>query len=183
MTQALMTTEEYYARPDGDCIEELLEGELLMSPCASSRHRAIIERLVDALRALGRQYVAVSEGGVYLAKTPNPMDGRPSEVVPDVMVLRRADWEAATRRGTKQRLPYRPLLAIEVLSPGNTEAEIMRKAHSYLREGAYECWIVDDDQQSVRVIYSNRTAEEVQDEIATPHPLPHIDISLTEIFQ
>jgi Uma2 family endonuclease len=179
----LLTTEEYYARPELECgFEELLAGELLVSPCASSRHREIIERLVDALRALGRQYVVRAEVGVYLTKTPNPLDGRPSEIVPDVMVVRRVDWEAATKRGAKQRLAYRPLLAIEVLSPGNTEAEIMRKAHSYLREGCYECWIVDDDQQSVRLIYPDRAAEEVQDDIATPHPLPEVRIPLAEIF-
>ena len=61
---------------------------------------------------------------------------------------------------SQDRLPGRPLppildlsadLAVEVLSPSNTKAEIARKLHEYFEGGTRLAWIVDHRAGTVRV--------------------------------
>ena len=70
--------------------------------------------------------------------------------IPDVAF---ASWSRfPDRKRPKARIPHlAPDLAVEVLSKGNTKAEIARKLNEYFEAGVQIVWLVDIRKQSVRV--------------------------------
>ncbi len=77
-----------------------------------------------------------------------------------------------------------PDLAIEVLSEGNTYAEMARKRREYFHAGVRQVWMVDIDERTVAV-YSDITKYELFDEtqsLSGGDILPGLEISLTALF-
>ena len=73
--------------------------------------------------------------------------------IPDVSFIR---WDSVAdtdeiERPAKFYLDHAPDLAVEVLSPGNTTAEITRKLADYAAAGVKIVWIVNPDAQTVDV--------------------------------
>ena len=100
-------------------------GEWILSPRATNDHQRIALAVVRALEvALGPE--AGMEVAVYTDRGIR---------VPDAV------WMPATRwlevKGVTP-FPFVPDVCVEVLSPGNTRAEIMMKVNAYLRGGARE---------------------------------------------
>jgi len=77
-----------------------------------------------------------------------------------------------------------PDLAIEVLSAGNTYAEMSRKRREYFHAGVRQVWMVDLSERTVAV-YTDITKYDMFDEHATLSGgdiLPGLQISLSEVF-
>ncbi len=77
-----------------------------------------------------------------------------------------------------------PDLAIEVLSPGNTYAEMARKRREYFHAGVRQVWMVDLNERSVAV-YHDITRYELFDEQQTlggSDILPGLEVSLSQVF-
>ena len=103
--------------------------------------------------------------------------------IPDVAF---ASWQ----RFEGGELPKRPVpalvpdLAVEVLSEGNTAAEMERKLNDYFSAGVSLVWIVDCDQRSVAV-YTSPTDPQVLDASATltgGDVLPGFELPRVELF-
>jgi len=78
-----------------------------------------------------------------------------------------------------------PDLAVEVLSPGNTKAEMMRKRIEYFHSGVRLVWIVDCRSRSVAV-YTSPVDVTVLDEEATitgGDVLPEFACAVADFFQ
>ncbi len=69
--------------------------------------------------------------------------------VPDVSFIR---WERLAGRQVprEQVFPIAPDLAIEILSPGNTEGEMSRKLHDYFTAGVRLVWYIDPASRTAR---------------------------------
>jgi|JI6StandDraft_1071083.scaffolds.fasta_scaffold37605_4 Uma2 family endonuclease len=77
-----------------------------------------------------------------------------------------------------------PDLAVEVLSDGNTYAEMARKRREYFHAGVRQVWMVDINQRTVAV-YHDITKYEVLNEtrsLVGGDVLPGFEISLAELF-
>ena len=77
-----------------------------------------------------------------------------------------------------------PDLAIEVLSAGNTYAEMSRKRREYFHAGVRQVWMADVSERTVAV-YSDIMYYEMFDEHATLSGgdiLPGLQISLSQVF-
>jgi Uma2 family endonuclease len=77
-----------------------------------------------------------------------------------------------------------PDLAVEVLSDGNTYAEMARKRREYFHAGVRQVWMVDINQRTVAV-YHDITKYEVLNEtqsLVGGDVLPGFEVSLTELF-
>ena len=76
--------------------------------------------------------------------------------IPDVVVVRdqRLDAEARIFQGS-------PELAIEVVSPTDTEVHLRRKINAYLRAGSTAVWAVYPQSKSV-MVYSGDTSHELK---------------------
>lgn len=134
---------------------ELVDGELLVTPSPSFSHQAVVTQLIIEL---GTYLEQQKVGNVYAS--PSDVELEPEFVSqPDVFVVSRAE----NRRLWKDALPVRELLlAIEVLSPGSSRHDRVRKRPMYQRHVPLY-WIVDFETRSVDV-WRPRT---VQPEIST----------------
>ena len=107
-------------------------GKIIMSP-ASNRHG----RLQVKLSLLLAKYA--SDGELYLECS---IDTRKGVKVADVA------WsspEFFAEYGEITPLPVAPEICIEIVSPSNSQREMMEKIDLYLAKGAREVWLCDDD--------------------------------------
>jgi Uma2 family endonuclease len=116
--------------PDSPDRYELTEfGELVLSPKPTNDHQRVALAVVRALESqLGPE--AGMEISVYTDRGIR---------VPDVVWMPAARWREV--KG-KSPFPFVPDVCVEVLSPGNSRAEIMMKVGAYLRGGAREAIVV-----------------------------------------
>ncbi len=137
-----LTFEEFERLPDPpDGRYELLRGELVLVPPPKKLHKLIqmtVERWL--LQRLPREWECVSEFAVRLEDD--------SCLIADVAVVQRTRWESTRKDSYFEGAPE---LAVELISPGNTAAEIDEKISLYLENGALECWIVNPVRKSVTV--------------------------------
>jgi len=109
-------------------------GQLVLSP--HKPHHSFLQSKI--LRLLDRHAPSSGESVVeFSVETPKGMK------VPDVV------WISAARRqqipDAAEASPVMPELCIEVLSEGNTDAEMSEKRRLYFAEGADEVWTCDPD--------------------------------------
>jgi Uma2 family endonuclease len=55
---------------------------------------------------------------------------------------------------TKVFFPGAPDLAIEILSPGNSRAEMEKKLSDYFSSGAEQAWLVDPENEEMEIWHS-----------------------------
>jgi Uma2 family endonuclease len=151
-TQAieLLTLEEFLARPDrdDDQREELIEGELIVSPGATAPHAKIVRLFRRHLAALEEQgYVLVNDSSCVLPPRSMP--------VPDLAAVRLERWRHAVK--TEDWLTGFPELVIEVSSPSNRR--LQRKADVYFDHGAEQVWIVYRKTRTVTVVTTEGSKE------------------------
>ena len=125
--EPLNPTDKYY----------LIDGELLIKMAPTELHGDVAIRLSAYLfmfvdeRDLGR---VTSEVGYH------PPGDRLTALLPDIAFTRKARTAQPAR---SSYVPYMPDLAVEIISPSQTLAQVRRKAKVYLRHGAALVWLVD----------------------------------------
>jgi Uma2 family endonuclease len=136
-----LTAEEFLNLPDAPGKQELLDGELISLPPAMYEHAEIgraFQKLLET--ALDESRVRFFEG-YQLTR---------GWLIPDVS----ATWPDQPVSGWLQGAP---MIAIEIVSRGNTAAEIDRKVNAYLQEGAAEVWVVYPATRSMIVFRKDAT--------------------------
>jgi Uma2 family endonuclease len=116
--------------PDSPDRYELTEfGELVLSPKPTNDHQRVASAVARSLESqLGLE--AATEISVYTDRGIR---------VPDVVWMPAPRWREV--KG-KSPFPFVPDVCVEVLSPGNSRAEIVMKVGGYLRGGAREVIVV-----------------------------------------
>ena len=136
-----LTAEEFLNLPDTPGKQELLDGELISLPPAMYEHAETGRALQKLLEtALDESRVRFFEG----------YQVRRGWLIPDVS----ATWPDQPVSGWLQGAP---MIAIEIVSRGNTAAEIDRKVSAYLQEGAAEVWVVYPATRSMTVFRKDAT--------------------------
>lgn len=125
--------DELLADPEVAKIEGRIEtdrfGHVIMSPPPAPKHGFYQSEIAFLLRKLTRQGRVLTECPISTA------DG-----------VRAADvaWASPKRikeLGNRQCFPHAPEICVEVLSPGNSNAEIEEKIALYFEAGAGEVWV------------------------------------------
>lgn len=82
-------------------------------------------------------------------------------------------------------LPIAPDLAVEVLSEGNTTAEMEVKLQEYFAVGVRLVWYIEPDLQSVRVFTAADSCEEIRADgtLRGGDVLPGFELPLTRLFE
>lgn len=166
----LMSLEEFLARPDREDgqWEELIEGELIVSPNVKATHSEIVRRLSRRLAALEEQgFVVLTDFACIL-----PQHSMPN---PDLGVVRRERWDAALTKETYLQGP--PDLVIEVASPGNRKLE--RKAVLYQEHCAEQSWTVYPKTRTVTILTAEGSREARVGETLEFHG---VTVPVAEIF-
>jgi Uma2 family endonuclease len=140
-TTIRFTADHYRALPPNAPRMELLDGEYAMTPAPSPKHQAIVGNIFYQLtqyflrQANGRAFVSPID--VYLGEADVPQ--------PDVIALLKAHFDRISEDG----IDGAPDLAVEVLSPSTSVADLTLKREIYRRGGIPEYWIVDPKAESL----------------------------------
>jgi Uma2 family endonuclease len=165
-----MTVEEFLERPerwDGNH-EELIEGEIFISPDNKPRHNVVIDRIQERLQPLKKQGFVVF-GEVACRVTDSSLPNT------DVAVIRQDRWEAT---GLDNFLRESPALVVEVASPNQTR-KLLKKAGLYLESGAEQVWVADPGKKVIQVLTDGGVREARECETVEFHG---IIIQVSEIF-
>lgn len=175
-----VTSEELLNMPDDESRHELVRGELRKMPPAGSEHGYIalriasrLERYVDA-NGLGRVYTA--ETGFKLASNPDTVRA------PDAAFVSRERVESVGR--VPGFWPGPPDLAVEVVSPGDTHAQVVEKALAWLEAGCRMVLVADQER---RTVTSYRSLDDIHiltegNVIDGADVVPGWELAITEIF-
>ncbi len=128
MPATMMSFAEFELLPDVPGKQELLQGELIALPPAKLPHIRVGEALFKRLLSVLDHLRVHHEAGYQLSCD--------TWLQPDVSVQWPGQEEA------NEYFQGSPMIAIEVVSPGNTAEEIDRKTKAYLKHGAEEVWVV-----------------------------------------
>ena len=145
-----ITAEELLGMPDDGFRYELVRGELRKVPPAGSEHGAVamnIGRLLSGYveaNGLGRAYAA--ETGFKLVSDPDTVRA------PDAAFVSRERVEEAGR--VAGFWPGAPDLAVEVVSPDDTHAQVVEKALAWLEAGCRMVLVADPERRTVTVYRS-----------------------------
>ena len=158
--QPLNPTDKYY----------LIDGELMIKMAPSQMHGDVATRLSAYL------FLFVDEhnlGRVTGEVGYHPPGERRTLLLPDVA------FEAMPRAAQPPLttyVPYMPDLAVEVISPSQTLAQVRRKAEVYLRHGAVLVWLVDPSEKTAEVWRRGDDGAPVSESIAGDGELSGGDI-------
>lgn len=157
----------------------LIDGELCIKMAPSELHGEVASFISYYLlsyvspRGLGRVGVEV---GFY------PAGDRRTALLPDVSFISKARM---SRRARDSYVPHMPDLAVEIISPSQSLAQVRRKAQTYLRHGTALVWLVDPAAKSAEVWQRGTEQHEVIDldgELSGGDILPGFSLPLKRLF-
>lgn len=157
---------------------ELVDGTLVEKPMG---YRESI--IAVALASLLRAFVVPRNLGIVTGESGMMRLFAGLVRIPDVAF---ASWNRlANKRVPEEPVPALvPDLAIEIISQGNTPAEMKRKREEYFQAGVSEVWMVDIVERTVTIFTAvDRFTMHSQDQnVAGSGPLAGLTISLPELF-
>ena len=185
---SLMTLEEFLALPDDGIKRDLINGVLREYPektvTRRNRRHSRVECSIGHLlkswllrQPTPRGEVHSGEVGCILRRDPETTVGI------DVAYFSTEVIAGSSDRTTMIEGP--PVLAVEILSPSDTQEDVDEKIDEYLANGTELVWIVDPHFQTVRV---HRLGEQpilfnFQQELAGDPQLPGFRTPVTAIFE
>ncbi len=136
------TYEDLLYTPDDGKRYEVLEGDLLVSPAPKVKHQRIVKRLQGLL-------VRAEDAG-HGEGFSAPLDvvlSMHDVVEPDLLFI------TTDRLGilTAENVQGAPDLVVEVISDGSRHRDVITKRHTYERYGVRFYWLVDPEEETVRV--------------------------------
>jgi Uma2 family endonuclease len=161
-----------------DFIEEVVDGEIRISPPAKWEHALIVTNVRYVLSAqLARRECHVMDSSFGLVIRKAPLTSR----VPDLAVFRKG-----TIVEQDGYIHSAPQLVVEVLSPGNTRRERERKLADYASLGVPEMWVVSPEARTIEVLYLEsgflRSAQALTQGVLEPKHFPGVQIQIAEIW-
>ncbi|MBV9404157.1 MAG: Uma2 family endonuclease [Acidobacteriaceae bacterium] len=158
-TKTVLTLEQFCALPergpDGSSYE-LSEGELVTLPPPGYKHGRVIAKITALLMSSVSEKFDVVAGDTGFLLNANP----------EAATVRGADVAVTLRSSLGGEIPEGwfpggPLLAVEVVSPGNRAADMQLKVRQYLEAGGREVWLVYPATRTVYVYSAGRRDPQV----------------------
>jgi len=178
----LWTEAELQALPDDGYNYEVVNGELVMSPKNNFQHENLCGRLFLELANFNRQHRLGVVLGSNLGCWMNNRNCR----APDISFIPKARLQTlGFRPSTRKFLPGAPDLAVEVVSPSNTRAEIDERLKDFFASGAQIAWVVHPDEEFVEICHSptDRKMLGVGAELEGEDLLPGFRYPIRDLFQ
>lgn len=153
MTQAIvpkkLTFEEYLLTPYDGRRTEFVDGEILELALPTGRHLDIISDLGDLLKTYLRTHIpdCLVRSGAEV-KIPQQNNSRN----PDLLICTKAQWQVIRNQTKAEFLGGNPpLIAVEVVSPGNPKKDTQELVIEYANAQILEYWIVNPIDELVKV--------------------------------
>ncbi len=143
--EKVYTEEDYYNLPE-DVRAELIDGRIYYQAAPSRQHQTILSELHIAIG----NYLKSKKGSCRVFPAPFAVKlfkDRKNIVEPDISVI--CDRDKLTDRGCTGA----PDWIIEIVSPGSSSHDYIRKLNLYADAGVREYWIVDPRTEKITVYY------------------------------
>jgi Uma2 family endonuclease len=176
-TKTLLSLEEFERLPGNGMRHELNTGELVEMPPPKSGHALTAMKIAEVLlRHISKDIGHVLVEAAYqLSETP------PTIRQPDVSFL-----SARRLKQTSEDKYFQgaPDLAIEVISPGNSAADLEEKIEQYLAAGGRAVWVVYPKLRRVHVHRADGTITALtgDQQLTAEDFLPSLSISVASLF-
>jgi Uma2 family endonuclease len=148
-TTNLLSWEAFEQLPDDGMHHEIIEGELITLPPSKSCHSEVAMRVLDFAIQQRIGWRAFAEAGYKLSDDP------PTWIQPDVSLIRKERVKATDPEGYF----FGALeLAIEVVSPSESAADVDRKVDLMLAHGSKAVWVAFPRTKKVQVYLADGTS-------------------------
>ena len=157
----------------------LIDGELCIKMAPSELHGEVASEIA---RHLGNYAIPRGLGRVGNEVGFHPPGDRGTALLPDVSFISKARM---TKRALSTYVPAMPDLAVEVISPSQSWAQVRRKAETCLRHGSQMVWLIDPQAQSAEIWRRGTERREVIEgdgELSGNDILPGFRLPLRKIF-
>ena len=147
----LLTADDLAKQPDDGTQYELVKGVLQKTPPAGFEHgicaAEIGSRLNVHVKTHKLGYVCGAETGFKITQNPDTVRAPDAAFVSQASIeqqgIVRGYWEGA------------PDLAVEVISPGDTYAEVAEKVEDWLTAGCKMVWVINPRRETIEVYRPN----------------------------
>jgi Uma2 family endonuclease len=185
----LMTAEDLLAMPDDGVERWLIRGQLREKSGGKSKtvrnrfHSRVLMRIGQILldwldrQPMPRGQIVGGEAGFRISKNPDSVFGVDVAYV-SASVLALVSEDTSLIDGV-------PILAVEILSPSDTHEEVHEKVADYLKAGVALVWIVDPDDQTVRIYRPDARPElfNADHELSGDPHLPGFRVPVRRLFE
>jgi len=143
-----LTIEEFYEFFGEDDDVELIDGVVIPRMAAQDPHEDVFRFLFIFLALYVEEHGLGMVRGSRTLVPITPYRGR----LPDILFVRKEHEDIVGQKG----LTGAPDLAIEIISPGDTEMDIIQLQADYEQIGTKEFWIIDQPRKQVRAFSLNK---------------------------
>ncbi|MDX1980550.1 MAG: Uma2 family endonuclease [Bryobacteraceae bacterium] len=177
--ETLVSLDDFLELPDAPGItRELLHGRLIEMPAPALLHAAIQAGIAWILRSITERsfshFIVATHSGFLLNDE--------SVQAPDVFLLdRERQRTMETYRGALRGAPD---LAVEIISPSESAADVDEKVELYLQAGARTVWLVWPNTQHVLIHHAGGEVRKaaIGGFLDAPEVLPGVRIPVDSIF-
>lgn len=142
--------EEYLKYDAGtDNKYELVNGELKLMPTASGLHALILHFL---FKILEQEIDKLKQEWKAMPGTVGVRTAKNKSRIPDLIILSENQCQDIREMSTAV-LESPPLLAVEIVSPGNADDDYRYKRSEYAVREIPEYWIIDSEAKKVSVLF------------------------------
>ncbi len=175
-TTNLLSWEAFEQLPDDGMHHEIIHGELITLPPPQFPHSKIAKRLYRALLVVEEAGI----GEVFLEAGYKLSDNPPTWIQPDLSFVR-----PGRTAGVTGYLTGAPDLAVEVVSPSDTPADLDRKVEALLAAGGMMVLVIFPDTRRVRVFRRDGTSFSLgaHDTLSAPDLLPGWEMPVAKLFE
>jgi Uma2 family endonuclease len=178
-SQAL-TDEQFMALPEDDNLYEYVNGELIVVANSGVEHGYLALTLGYFLTGFVRSHrlgVTCDSSTAFKMKTGNKRS-------PDLAFIAKERLQGL-KRLPKGFFEGAPDLAVEIISPNNTFAEIHNKLVEYFENGTRLVWVILPDEESVLVYHQPKPSKllQVEDSLDGEAVITGFQLPLIELFQ
>ncbi len=183
----LMTLQEAMARWEREGAFEVYDGEIKPLTPPVMIHQWVIRilfRLLDAHCAAHELGEVIQEITFVILEQSQWVKG---SRVPDISFISAARWVEYIGNtpdwGLKPLLIV-PDLAIEVVSPGDSYADVQNKVDHYLNDGVRMLWVIDPQRATAGVYQGDRLAAlKENDTLSGGDVVPGFSVALADLFK
>lgn len=175
-----LTLEEFWQLPEGETAYELIDGQAVPKVSPKYFHSTLQGAIYRLIHAWSRGKGKVGPEWAVVLKR----HGKDWVPVPDITYISYSRLPRSWRKNEACPIPCD--LAIEIVSPDQTLANLADKARDYLRAGVLRVWVVDPENFTITAFYPGAEGKvlrflaemKIVDEL-----LPGLELSPQMIFE